>query len=229
MLSSNLIFIIGPSGSGKSTSLRNMPLEFTRIIDIERKGFPFRDCSRFDQITIPCANLQDVSVALRNIQNDSKCRYIVIESLTRYAQMCLDNARAIKKGFDVWFMYADMVKNFVNSTKNTRGQHIIMTGIDMILSVEESGLDRPVRCWGHQGKELRKDGGIESHFTVVLYTNVAKDKTGKMKYSFITNTDGITTAKSPMDMLDYEMDNDLWQVIQRMESYHSAPATTPAT
>ena len=46
-----LIGIVGSSGTGKSTSLRNLPLNETIIIDLERKGFPFKEAKNFQTIT----------------------------------------------------------------------------------------------------------------------------------------------------------------------------------
>ena len=46
-----LIGIVGSSGTGKSTSLRNLPLKDTIIVDLERKGFPFKEAKNFQTIT----------------------------------------------------------------------------------------------------------------------------------------------------------------------------------
>ena len=57
-------------------------------------------------------------------------------------------------------------------------------------------------------------------FTIVLYTIIEKTKEG-MKYQFITNSDGINTAKSPRGMLPYKMDNDLSLVIKAIDVYEN--------
>ena len=46
------------------------------------------------------------------------------------------------------------------------------------------------------------------------------------KYFFSTQTDGTTTAKSPMGMfLDLHIDNDLKEVINACRTYYSEPQT----
>jgi hypothetical protein len=55
---------------------------------------------------------------------------------------------------------------------------------------------------------------VEGLFAVVLYC--VADGT---KHKFITQSDGTTTAKSPMDMLPLEMDNDLKAVDTAIREY----------
>lgn len=62
---------------------------------------------------------------------------------------------------------------------------------------------------------------LEGLFTVVLFTRVKKGKDG-MEYYFVTQTDGVTTAKSPKGMFEtLEIPNDLNYVIQKMNEYNN--------
>ena len=56
---------------------------------------------------------------------------------------------------------------------------------------------------------------LEGLFSIVLMC----DTDGK-KHSFITQSDGTTPAKSPMDMLPLEMDNDLKAVDTAIREYY---------
>lgn len=61
---------------------------------------------------------------------------------------------------------------------------------------------------------------LEGMFTTVLYTNVEKTKEG-LKYSFITQNDGSSTAKSPMGMFkDLEIPNNLNIVKKAIHEYY---------
>ena len=60
-----LIGIVGSSGSGKSTSLRNLPADKTIIIDLERKGLPFREAKNFH--TISASTLPEIDSS-ENVQ-----------------------------------------------------------------------------------------------------------------------------------------------------------------
>ena len=57
-----IIGIVGGSGTGKSTSLRNLPADKTTIIDLERKGFPFKEAKQFDIISVD--KIPDVNPAI---------------------------------------------------------------------------------------------------------------------------------------------------------------------
>ena len=41
-----------------------------------------------------------------------------------------------------------------------------------------------------------------------------------MEYNFLTNTNGKNSAKSPIDMLPYRMENDLSKVIGLADNYY---------
>jgi hypothetical protein len=65
---------------------------------------------------------------------------------------------------------------------------------------------------------------LEGLFTVVLFTDISKDQnTNELKYSFITQNDGSTTAKSPKGMFkDFMIPNDLSYVIKCIDEYYMA-------
>ena len=71
------------------------------------------------------------------------------------------------------------------------------------------------------GKMVDSVVTLEGLFTTVLFTKVKKGKDG-MEYSFITQSDGATTAKSPRGMFDtLEIPNDLNYVINKMNEYNN--------
>jgi len=63
-------------------------------------------------------------------------------------------------------------------------------------------------------------GNIEKEFVMVLHTLVGKDESGKPTFNFLTNTDGTRHAKSPMDMLPFHVDNDLFEIIRFADKYY---------
>lgn len=63
---------------------------------------------------------------------------------------------------------------------------------------------------------------LEGLFSVVLYTRVEKGADNKMKYSFVTNNDGTSPAKSPLGMFSsLTIPNDLGFVSQSIDKYNS--------
>lgn len=65
------------------------------------------------------------------------------------------------------------------------------------------------------GKMLDNQLTVEGLFTIVLMT-----KYSNKEYKFVTQTDGITPCKSPMEMFDLEIPNDLKLVDNIIRKYY---------
>ena len=72
------------------------------------------------------------------------------------------------------------------------------------------------------GKLLDDKVTLEGLFTVVLFTDIQKNKEKNgLEYSFITQNDGTTTAKSPRGMFaTFNVPNDLADVIKKINAYY---------
>ena len=64
------------------------------------------------------------------------------------------------------------------------------------------------------GKMLDEKLTVEGLFSIVLLC-----QTDGTRHYFVTQSDGYTTAKSPMDMFDLEIDNDLKFVDTKIREY----------
>ena len=70
------------------------------------------------------------------------------------------------------------------------------------------------------GKMIDNVVTIEGLFTYVLFTHIAGDEQGNT-YHFITQSDGTTTAKTPLDCFDSLLiPNDLQYVIDKIEEFN---------
>jgi hypothetical protein len=80
----------------------------------------------------------------------------------------------------------------------------------------------PQRKFKTVGKLLDNAITIEGLFTYVFFTKVTYDTdNNKSTYQFETNSDGTTTAKSPMGCFDeMYIDNDLQYVIEKIKEYN---------
>ena len=58
-------------------------------------------------------------------------------------------------------------------------------------------------------------------FTVLLFTDVLKKENGLMEYRLVTNNDGAYPAKSPMEMFDMYIPNDLDLVAKTIDKYNN--------
>ena len=67
---------------------------------------------------------------------------------------------------------------------------------------------------------------VEGLFTYVLFTARVKDDDGVIHYKFVTQSDGTTTAKTPMGCFsELYIDNDLQQVFEKIDIYNNEEST----
>jgi len=214
-----LIAIVGHSGSGKSTALRNLDPKTTYILDLERKGFPFRNASRFN--IIPVENANAFPRELDKVLKADNCEVVVVESFTKYVEQVHTLATNSFKGYDIWSFYNRTIRNMLDSIKNDKAT-IIFTAVDDIVKIPQiTGGETSHRRVKVQGKV--HEGAIEKEFLMVLFTEVRKnEKTEEMEYFFQTNTDGVTSAKTPMGMFDELLiPNDIVTVLEKAEEYYA--------
>lgn len=216
-----IIFVIGSSGSGKSTSLRNLDPATTKIIDVECKNLPFRNASNLNVSYIN--NINDYDQAVTSAITDTKNKLVVIESFTKYTEMALKVAQLMYKD-DGYKVYASIEKQqlaFFDKIKN-KNCIVVVTGIDEIVNISQTEgdvvVDKSKRRMAVKGRAM--EGRVEKEALLVLFTEVVK-KDGKMEYYFQTNTDGVTSAKTPMGMFSEQLiPNDLNVVIKKVEEYY---------
>lgn len=209
------ILIVGPSGSGKSTSIRTLPTDKTRVLNIERKPLPFPpkhpEC-------ISISSWAEFRSELKRAQEDQEKGILditVVESFTAMTEMFsvqlkLDGV----KGFDFWALYAEKIWEVIQEGKDFMGW-LVWLGIDDVVE-----LNNKVRlALKVQGKLLK--GSLEKEFATVLFTETVEEPEGGIGYRFRTQTDGMCSAKSPMGMFkDLLIPNDLALVIKRMSEYY---------
>lgn len=203
------VLIVGESGAGHSASLRNFNEKEVAIINVSGKPMPFKK-------KLPMMITSDMKTIAKVIkQNDMNC-YVV------------DDA-----GLAMTFYLFGKV----NETGYTKFTQVAKDFYDMVQAVDECSDDTIAYFMMHSdrsddgskikaktaGKMIDSQLTLESLFTIVLY--VVTD--GKRHY-FVTQSDGVTTAKSPMDMFPLEMDNDLKAVDTAIREYYGlAKVGTP--
>lgn len=196
------VLILGESGSGKSASLRNFAPEEVSIFNVAGKPLPFRK-------KLPMKSTSDYGEIQSLIHASQKKAFVIDDS--QYL-LCFEAfAKAKEAGFG---KYTDMALHFYNLV-----QYVIrQTPPDVIvyfLHHTETDSNNGKTKAKTMGKMLDNQLTVEGLFSIVLmcYTD------GK-KHVFITQSDGMTTCKSPMDMFPLEIDNDLKQVDKSIRDYY---------
>ena len=191
-----LIALVGPSGCGKSTSFRNVDPTRTVILDAERKGMPFR--VRDEKLVIPIDSYDKLTVELNKIKKDTTKDLVVIDSITAAIDQLQVKCEMMYKGFDIWKNYNDGIQTLCTNLKSL-DKTVIITGLEEIVPIQ--GLDGSMttrRRLYVQGKEWANKG-IESECLAVWSVYAKKEKgSDSIQYFFATQTDGVTTAKTPI-------------------------------
>ncbi|WP_147612308.1 AAA family ATPase [Treponema pectinovorum] len=204
------VLIMGESGSGKTFSLRNFEIEDVSIFSIEKSRLPF-------QKKLPLlknATYSDIEkVFLSPLQ---KKAYVIDDSQYLLVNESFDKAK--ETGFGKWTDIALHFRNLIHFVNRDLPEDVI---VYFLHHTEQDGLTGKVKA-KTIGKLLDNQLTVEGCFDIVLLTQVKEGQ-----YSFITQTDGYTTAKSPYGMFESTIPNDLKAVDTKIRSYYGyAPQTT---
>lgn len=194
--------ILGESGSGKSASLRNFNEKEVGVFNIANKPLPFRK-------KIPCVNTSSYQKIV-DVMAKSKLKTFVIDD-SQYL-MCFE---AFSKAKDVGYQkYTDMALNFYNLVQ------FIITSLPedtIVYFLHHTEMDSNTGKVKAKtlGKMLDNQLTLEGLFSIVLVC-----ETDGQTHQFITQSDGTTTAKSPMDLFPLVIDNDLKMVDDAIREYY---------
>lgn len=231
---SEIIAVVGQTGSGKSTSVETLNPKETVIIGIIDKPLPFRGWKqnyRTGKWYKTPDNDQDVGNFL--VSHDSKIIVEVLQYISKsrpeIKQIVIDDFqyimstefmnRATESGWQKFTDIAKHVWDVINTAKSLREDlRVVFLTHDEIITENF----QPKRKIKTIGKLLDDKVTLEGLFTVVLYTDIQKNKEQNgLEYTFITQNDGTTTAKSPKGMFaTLNVPNDLAKVLDTINTYY---------
>ena len=192
--------ILGHSGAGKSTSLRNFNEGEIGIFNVAGKPLPFKKkLTKLDKATY---NQIHQSLTKNTLQ-----AYVIDDA--NYL-MAFQNFRLAKQtGYG---KFVDMAVNFeqlLEAANDTNDDTIVY--FLMHPDYDEAGRMKAKTI----GKMLDNQLTIEGMFPIVLLAD--RDDSG---FHFITQSDGMTPVKTPIDMFtDAKIDNDLKLVDTAIRDY----------
>ena len=199
------VLVLGASGSGKSTALRNFDPSEIGIFNVAGKPLPFRK-------KMKVSNNATYSLITKTLEAGKLKAYAIDDSQYLMAFESFDHAKETGYG-----KFTNMALNF----KNLITYVIQKTPDDTIvyfLHHTELAEDGRIKA-KTLGKMLDNQLTVEGLFSIVLLTQVE----GSEHY-FITNSDGSNPAKSPMEMFDMKIDNDLKMVDSTIREYYGMKA-----
>lgn len=195
------VLILGESGSGKSTSLRNFNSDEIGIFNVAGKPFPFR--KKLEKIV----NNATYDTIFKSLQKPSLKRYVIDDSQFLMAFEAFD--RANETGYSKFTSIAVNFRNLLDCVRYLPDDVIVY----FLHHTEdlEGGRVKAKTI----GKMLDSQLTIEGLFSIVLLT-----KADGAEHYFITNSDGTSPAKSPMEMFELKIDNDLKMVDETIRKYY---------
>lgn len=200
------VLILGESGSGKSASLRNFDPESVGIFNVAGKPLPFRKKMK----VVNNATYQSI---YKSLSRGGLKTYVIDDSQYLLAFEFFNRAK--EKGYD---KFTDIAVNFRNLIQFV----ITQTPPDCIvyfLHHVEPAKDGTLKA-KTIGQMLDEKLTVEGLFSIVLLCMAKKEG-----HYFVTQSEGISTAKSPMEMFEPEIDNDLAAVDAAIREYWNLGGT----
>lgn len=211
------VLILGESGSGKSTSLRNFEPDEILILNTASKPLPFRkkmntyNCDFYDDQVVPSENdpakgkrILGVKSALRKTKAKSiaidDCQYLMSHYYMR---------KRDETGYQKFTNIAGDFFDLIEIVKHELPPDVIVYFMAHVETDSNTGKTKMKTV----GKMLDSMITLEGEFTIVL-RSLAND--GRYIFRTQSNND---TAKSPMEMFELEIDNDLKFVDSAIREY----------
>jgi len=223
---SEIIAVVGQTGTGKSTSVETLDAKETVIIGIIDKPLPFRGwkqkytsgIQQGGNFLVSHDSAQIVKVLKYISEERQEIKQIIVDDF-QYIMSTEFMNRANEAGWQKFTDIAKHVWDVINAAKSLREDlKVVFLTHDEIITENF----QPKRKIKTIGKLLDDKVTLEGLFTVVLFTDISqnKEKNG-LKYTFITQNDGTTTAKSPRGMFEtFNIPNDLADVISKINAYY---------
>lgn len=197
------VLILGESGSGKSASLRNFKPDEVAVFNVASKPLPFRN--KISAV----ANGTTYAQIEASLKKGAFKRYVIDDS--QYL-LCFEFFRtANETGYG---KFTNMALNFYNLIQTV----IKDTPTDCVVYFlhHTETVDGGKLKAKTIGKMLDEKLTIEGLFSIVLMC-----QTDGTNHQFITQSNGYTPAKSPMEMFPLEIDNDLTLVDKTIREYYN--------
>ena len=219
----SVTLIIGASGSGKSTAIRTLPPDKTLIISVskgEGKSLPFKGWksmySKEKGNFIVKQSQTELIALLTSLKTKApdKFKYIVIDDI-QYI-MAFDFLRRAKEtGFNKFTEMAQGMVEIFDLLASFKNSHCFMLQHTEDIMVDGTKAVKAKTL----GKLIDDKITWEGLFSIVLLTEILT-KDDKREYTFVTQNNGNSTAKTPDGMFsDLNIPNDLLLVANAIEEY----------
>lgn len=204
------VLLVSLSGKGKTYSFRNMDKDKTGFINVENKPLPFKGNFKYHGKPIAQGG---VFAALKAYSDNPEINCIVIDSLSAVLDMFLAEAKATKKGFDVYNYYNELISKFLSEVKKVE-KEVFLTAHYEWIQDEGGAKERRTKT---QGKTW--EGWIEKEFAIVLYVDRTLDPNTKKVDAWFDLALDSSSSKCPPDIFGedvFKIPNDSKLVLDKI-------------
>ena len=196
------VLILGESGSGKSTSLRNFDPNEIGVFNVGGKPLPFRK-------KMKVINGATYNTIMKEFQKPNFKKYVIDDAQFLMSDQYFDNINT-SDNFGLFKLIGCNFRGLIKFVIDQMPNDVIVYFLQHV-EMSPTGIIKAKTM----GKLLDEKDTIEGRCAIVLLC-----KSEKSKHFFVTQSEGVSTAKSPMDMFDsLEIDNDLKMVDQTIREY----------
>lgn len=197
------VLILGESGSGKTYSIKDMDADTVGIFAVEKSLLPFKNRGH------KVAKNATYPMIMTALQKPQLKRYVIDDSQYLMANEFFDRAKetGYQKFTDIGLHFRNLI-HYIN--KNLPDDVIV-------YFLHHTELD------SNTGKTKAKTVGkmLDSHLTVEGCFNIVLQAVAEGKdHYFITQSDGSNTAKSPEEMFEGKIANNLDFVDNKIREYY---------
>lgn len=208
------VLVIGRSGSGKTYSLKNFSADEVGVISVEKGRLPFKtdikvarvpkDPTKGEARDAAQLNAAKYSWIMKAIETASMKAVVIDDSQYLLVNELFD--RTYEKGYDKFTSMAAKFRDLIHFVNDLDDPNKIV----YFLHHSESDGDGREKV-KTIGKMLDEKLTVEGCFDIVLYCQ---------DHKFFTQSNGQSTAKSPEDMFELEIPNDLKAVDEAIRNYY---------
>ena len=196
------VLIVGESGSGKSYGIKGLPPEGTGIFSVEKGRLPFKG----DYKVKTRATYRDINTIFKEPKLK---RYVIDDSQFLMVNAMFDRAKEV--GYAKYTDFALDFRNLVHNVNFALPDDVIVYFLHHTETDSNTGKVKAKTV----GKMIDQYLTLEGCFDIVLLAEV--DGEG---HHFVTQSDGMTTAKSPEGMFpSLKIDNNLGLVDKAIRDF----------
>ena len=208
--------IMGRSGSGKTYSLKNFKPDEIGVISVEKGRLPFK--SEIKVAKIP--KYGDGTKDAKSYGAINRAKYVWLEKAIASAKVksiAIDDSqyllvnelfdRAYEKGYDKFVQMAANFRELIHFINELEEEDKIVYFLHH-TDTDTDGREKAKTI----GRMLDEKLTVEGCFDIVIYCE---------DHKFFTQSNGQSTAKTPENMLDLEIPNDLKAVDEAIREYYS--------